>query len=135
MTLNRNPENYFQEIEQVAFAPGTLVPRIEPSDDKLLQGRLFSYFDTQRHRIGGNFQQIPINTPKNEVFTYNQNGYMSLRLQKGNINFQPATAKPSVHDNKKFIYSRALFQEGTTTVQVKIDKENNFKHSMLCSKY
>ncbi|HFK5507729.1 catalase [Elizabethkingia anophelis] len=129
MTLNRNPENYFQEVEQAAFAPGTLIPGIEPSEDKLLQGRLFSYFDTQRHRIGGNFQQLPVNASKSEPLTYNQNGYMSLRPQKGDVNFQPAASHPSVQDNKKFIYSKTVFPEGTTTTQTKIDKENNFKQA------
>lgn len=67
MTLNQNPTNYFQQLEQAAFSPGTLVPGIDSSEDKLLQGRLFSYFDTQRHRLTGNFQQIPVNAPKNKV--------------------------------------------------------------------
>ena len=61
--LNRNPENYFAETEQVAFSPGHLVPGMEPSPDKMLQGRLFSYPDTHRHRLGANFEQIPINCP------------------------------------------------------------------------
>ncbi len=56
MTLNKIPDNYFEHVEQSAFSPGTLIPGIEPSEDKLLQGRLFSYFDTQRHRVGANFQ-------------------------------------------------------------------------------
>jgi len=56
MTLNRNPENYHAEVEQVAFAPSHLVPGIEPSADKMLQGRLFSYPDTQRYRLGQNYQ-------------------------------------------------------------------------------
>lgn len=55
MVLNKNPENYFAEVEQVAFAPTNLVPGIEPSNDKMLQGRLFSYPDTHRHRLGANF--------------------------------------------------------------------------------
>lgn len=55
MVLNRNPENYFAEVEQAAFAPTNLVPGIEPSMDKMLQGRLFSYPDTHRHRLGANF--------------------------------------------------------------------------------
>ena len=63
MILNRNPDNFFAEVEQVAFSPGNLVPGIEPSNDKMLQGRLFSYPDTQRHRLGPNFDQIPINCP------------------------------------------------------------------------
>jgi Catalase len=82
MTLNQNPTNYFQQVEQAAFSPGSLVPGIEASEDKLLQGRLFSYFDTQRHRLSGNFQQIPVNAAKNNVTTYNSDGYMSIREQK-----------------------------------------------------
>ena len=63
MVLNRNPENYFAEVEQSAFAPTHTVPGIEPSNDKMLQGRLFSYPDTHRHRLGANYDQIPINCP------------------------------------------------------------------------
>ncbi|RLZ09173.1 catalase [Faecalibacter macacae] len=126
MTLNENPSNYFQQVEQAAFSPGTLVPGIEPSEDKLLQGRLFSYFDTQRHRLTGNFQQIPVNAAKNNVKTYNQDGYMSIREQKGDVNYQPSTNVPAVVDNAKFKYSKSVFPAGTTTVQGKIDKENNF---------
>lgn len=129
MTLNQNPGNYFQEVEQSAFSPGTLVPGIEPSEDKLLQGRLFSYFDTQRHRIGGNFQQLPVNAAKNKILTYNQNGYMSMRPQTGDVNYQPAASNKEVTDNKKFKYSQTLFPAGTTTTQATIDKENNFKQA------
>jgi len=56
MTLNRNPENYFAEVEQSAFSPSHMVPGVEPSMDKMLQGRLFSYPDTHRHRLGVNYQ-------------------------------------------------------------------------------
>ncbi|RMZ59553.1 catalase [Chryseobacterium nematophagum] len=129
MTLNQNPANYFQEVEQAAFSPGSLVPGIEPSEDKLLQGRLFSYFDTQRHRLGGNFQQIPVNAAKNNVLTYNQNGYMSVRPQTGDVNYQPSASKPQVVDNKKFKYSQTVLPSGTTITQGKIDKENNFKQA------
>ncbi|WP_292008511.1 catalase [Chryseobacterium sp.] len=129
MTLNKNVDNYFQDVEQAAFAPSTLVPGIEPSEDKLLQGRLFSYADTQRHRIGGNFQQLPVNAAKNTVTTYNQNGYMSIRPQKGDVNYQPATSKPEVVDNKKFKYSQTIIPAGATITQAVIDKENNFKQA------
>lgn len=61
--LNRTPGNFFAETEQAAFSPGHLIPGIEPSPDKMLQGRLFSYPDTHRHRLGTNFMQIPINCP------------------------------------------------------------------------
>lgn len=63
-TLNRNPENYFAQIEQLSFAPSNMVPGIEPSPDKMLQGRLFSYQDTARHRLGANFHNIPVNRPR-----------------------------------------------------------------------
>lgn len=63
MVLNRNPENFFAETEQIAFSPGNLVSGIEVSNDKMLQGRLFSYPDTHRHRLGANFDHIPINCP------------------------------------------------------------------------
>jgi len=63
MVLNRNPDNYFAETEQSAFSPSHMVPGVEPSPDKMLQGRLFSYPDTHRHRLGPNYDQIPINCP------------------------------------------------------------------------
>jgi catalase len=63
LTLNRNPENYHAETEQSAFSPSHFVPGIEPSNDKMLQGRLFSYPDTHRYRLGVNYKQIPINCP------------------------------------------------------------------------
>lgn len=129
MTLNANPTNYFQQVEQAAFAPSNLVPGIEPSEDKLLQGRLFSYADTQRHRLTGNHQQIPVNASKNAVKTYNQDGYMSLREQKGDVNYQPSTNLPAVKEDTKFKYSKSVFPAGTTTAQAKIDRENNFKQA------
>lgn len=61
--LNRNPENYFAEVEQLAFSPSHMIPGIEPSPDKMLQARLFSYPDTHRHRLGANYMQIPVNMP------------------------------------------------------------------------
>jgi catalase len=65
IVLNRNPKNYFAEVEQLAFSPAHLVPGIEASPDKMLQGRLYSYSDTHRHRLGTNYQQIPVNCPFN----------------------------------------------------------------------
>ncbi|XP_078000104.1 catalase-like [Glandiceps talaboti] len=65
LVLNRNPKNYFAEVEQIAFAPAHMVPGVEASPDKMLQGRLFSYPDTHRHRLGTNYMQIPVNCPFN----------------------------------------------------------------------
>lgn len=129
MTLNKNVDNYFQEVEQSAFSPGTLVPGIEPSEDKLLQGRLFSYFDTQRYRIGGNFQQLPVNAPKIETKNYNQNGVMSGKKQDfGDINYQPSVNRPEVKEDTKFKYSATKFKNVETT-QAKISKPNDFKQA------
>ncbi|CAM9910761.1 unnamed protein product [Ectocarpus sp. 13 AM-2016] len=75
MVLNRNPTNYFAEVEQMAYAPSNMIPGIEPSPDKMLQGRLFSYNDTHRHRLGANYQQIPVNRPFNaKVQPYQRDG-------------------------------------------------------------
>jgi catalase len=74
LVLNKNPRNYFAEIEQLAFSPSHMVPGITPSPDKMLQGRLFSYPDTLRHRLGKNYQQIPVNRPLNEPQTYQRDG-------------------------------------------------------------
>ena len=65
LELNHNPDNYFQDVEQAAFNPAHIVPGIGFSPDKMLQGRLFSYGDAQRYRLGVNHHQIPVNTPKN----------------------------------------------------------------------
>ena len=77
MVLNRNPENYFAEVEQSAFSPGNFVPGIAASPDKLLQGRLFSYHDTHRHRLGSNYHLIPVNQPKKSPESnYQRDSYM-----------------------------------------------------------
>ncbi|MCT1803697.1 catalase [Kocuria carniphila] len=76
MTLNRNPKNFFAEIEQAGFSPANVVPGIGMSPDRMLLGRNFAYADAQRYRIGTNFQQLPVNRPKNEVHTYNFEGNM-----------------------------------------------------------
>lgn len=94
MTLNRTPENYFQSTEQAAFSPGVMVPGIEPSEDKLLQGRLFSYADTQRYRVGVNYQQLPINSPRVVVVTHAQDGAMSASGQRGGVNYEPSSRSP-----------------------------------------
>ncbi len=89
MTLNRMPDNFFEETEQSVFSPANMVPGVKPSEDRLLQGRLFSYFDTQRYRVGPNFQQLPINRPVAKAANYNQNGALSARGQNSEVNYQP----------------------------------------------
>ncbi|RYD71953.1 MAG: catalase, partial [Sphingobacteriales bacterium] len=84
MTLNRNPDNFFAETEQSAFHIGHVVPGIDFTNDPLLQGRLFSYTDTQLIRLGGpNFQEIPINRPINPVHNNQRDGYMRQSINRG----------------------------------------------------
>jgi catalase len=77
--LDRNPENHFAEVEQAAFSPANLVPGIGLSPDKMLMGRVFSYHDTHLHRIGTNYEQLPVNSPKSAVHSYNKDGAMTSR--------------------------------------------------------
>jgi len=90
MTLDKVPDNFFQATEMSAFSPGVMVPGIEPSPDRLLQGRLFSYADTQRHRLGPNYQMIPVNAPKVAVKNGGQDGYLNFAPRKGDVNYQPS---------------------------------------------
>lgn len=90
MTLNRNPDNFFAETEQVAFHPGHVVSGIDFTDDPLLQGRLFSYLDTQITRLGGpNFHEIPINRPLVCPHNNQQDGHMRQTIDKGKVNYEP----------------------------------------------
>ncbi len=127
MTLNRNPVNYFEEVESIAFSPGSLVPGVEPSEDKLLQGRLFSYFDTQRHRVGPNFQQIRVNQPKKQPVNYNSDSWNSSRnsaFDNPDVNYQPSS-KSKVTDKATYKLSETKLKNVTIT-QKKITKTNDF---------
>jgi catalase len=90
MVLNRNPDNFFAETEQVAFHPGHVVPGIDFSNDPLLQGRLFSYLDTQLIRLGGpNFAEIPINRPMCPVHNNQRDGHMRQTINQGRVSYYP----------------------------------------------
>jgi catalase len=92
MTLDRNPANFFAETEQVAFHPGHFVPGIDASNDPLLQGRLFSYVDTQLIRLGGpNFNEIPINRPVVEVHNNQRDGFMRQTVHQGRVSYEPSS--------------------------------------------
>lgn len=91
MVLDRNPENFFAETEQAAFCPASIVPGIDLSADKLLQGRVFSYADTQRHRLGPNYLQLPINRPIVPVDNNQRDGVMQVAIHSGTVNYEPNT--------------------------------------------
>ncbi|HET9785870.1 MAG TPA: catalase, partial [Pyrinomonadaceae bacterium] len=94
MTLNRNPDNFFAETEQVAFHTGNIVPGIDFTNDPLLQGRLFSYLDTQLLRLGGpNFHEIPINRPVAPVHNNQRDGFMRQTINRGQTSYEPNSLK------------------------------------------
>ena len=94
MVLNRNPENFFAEVEQAAFCPAAIVPGIEFSADKLLQGRTFSYADTQRYRLGANYLQLPINRPRVPVNNNQRDCSMQIGEFSGTVNYEPSSLDP-----------------------------------------
>ena len=90
LVLDKNPDNFFAETEQVAFLPTNIVPGIDFTNDPLLQGRLFSYLDTQKSRLGTtNFHQIPINAPKCPVMNFQRDGMMQTKVPTGRANYEP----------------------------------------------
>jgi len=139
MVLDRNPTNYFTDVEQAAYSPANLVPGIAPSPDKMLQGRLFAYHDAHRYRLGANYQQLPVNRPKAKVMNYQRDGFMRLKSDfEGSPNYYPNTfggpepdpaAKwpsltmsglsarhPYSHPNDDFVQPRALYEKVMTDV-------------------
>jgi catalase len=113
MVLDRNVDNFFAETEQVAFLPSNVVPGIDFSNDPLLQGRLFSYLDTQKSRLGTtNFHQIPINAPKCPFGNFQRDGMMQTMVPKGRANYEPN----SLGDNGEDGGPREAPKTGFTTI-------------------
>ena len=102
MVLNRNPENFFAEVEQAAFEPANMVPGIGPSPDKMLLGRLFSYPDTHRYRIGTNYNQLPINRPQCPVHSYNKDGAMRYEDSRDQPVYAPNSFGGPVADTELY---------------------------------
>ncbi|WP_088744206.1 catalase [Cobetia sp. QF-1] len=124
LELNRVPDNFFQETEQAALAPSNMIPGIEPSEDRMLQGRLFSYADTQRYRLGVNHMQLPVNAPRVDVKSHNQNGAGYSAPRSGSVNYQPSRNAGGLQDNPVYEYNR--YALNGTTQQQPIDKQQNF---------
>ncbi len=127
LTLNKVPDNFFQFTEQVAFAPGMVVPGIEPSEDKMLQGRLFSYADTQRYRIGANYLDLKVNRPVAPVSSNNQDGSLNTGNRTGDVNYEPSVSTGGRRDDAEKEYSKAALSSGI--VQQPIEKTLNFKQA------
>jgi catalase len=144
MVLNRNPSNYFAEVEQAAFSPGNFVPGIGTSPDKMLQGRLFAYHDAHRYRLGANYLLLPVNQPKGvKAKNYQRDGYMRFDGNEGDsVNYYPnsfggpepdlKTAEPTfevsgivarqpyLHPNSDFVQPGDLYRK----VMTDLDREH-----------
>ena len=126
MVLNKNVDNFFQETEQVAMAPANLVPGIEPSEDRLLQGRVFAYADTQMYRLGANGLSLPVNRPRVEVNNGNQDGALNTGHTTSGVNYEPSRLNPRP-STEAARYSVSPLNG--TTQQAKISREQNFKQA------
>jgi len=125
IVLDRNPKNYFAEVEQIAFCPSNMVPGVEPSPDKMLQGRLFSYADTHRHRLGPNYHQIPVNCPyATKSRNYQRDGFMTVDgNQDGAPNYYPNSFNGPVDDLK---YSAHVFEMHGDCQRYNTHDDDNF---------
>ncbi|MFC4076798.1 catalase [Salinithrix halophila] len=126
MTLNRNPKNFFAEVEQAAFSPGAFVPGIEASEDKMLQGRLFSYPDTQRHRIGPNYLNLPINCPYAPVQNYQRDGNMQTKTDFSTINYEPNRYEHTPEEDPTYLEAQFPLEKNEVVGRQKIYKTDNF---------
>ncbi|MBF0695587.1 MAG: catalase [Flavobacterium sp.] len=132
MTLNQNPVNYFAEVEQSAFGTGVLVDGLDFSDDKMLQGRTFSYSDTQRYRVGTNYLQLPINRPSKHVATNQRDGQMAYHqdIVKGanpHVNYEPSSLGGYKEAPRNGQEHEPMYQ--ARLVRASIERQNNFKQA------
>ncbi len=129
MVLNHNPENFFAETEQVAFCPASIVPGVEFSADKLLQGRVFSYADTQRYRLGTNYLQLPINRPKAPVDNNQRDGAMQYApYGGGSVNYEPNTLADGMPSEAPATLAEKYHLEGNVGHK-KISLTNDFEQA------
>ena len=127
MTLNKVPDNYFDYTEQSAFCPCAMVPGIEASPDRMLQGRLFAYADTQRYRVGPNYLQLPVNRPLVAVSNNHSDGAMQSVARTGDVNYEPTSATNTPAEQPQYRYSE--YPVSGLTQQRAIDKQDNFRQA------
>ena len=120
IVLNKNPDNYFDEVEQSAFAPSNMVPGIGASPDRMLQSRMFAYTDTQRYRLGPNFQQLKINAPK-AMNVYQRDGLMSYAIVGSDPNYYPNSVPGSPAPDMSYTPPAARIDDEAKRHQVPID--------------
>ena len=124
MVLNNNIDNFFAENEQLAFCPAIVVPSVYYTEDKLLQTQLFSYTDTQRHRLGPNYLMLPANTPKCAHHNNHHEGFMNFMYRDEEVNYFPSRFDPVRHAERFPIPSHTHSGKQKKCV---IEKENNFR--------
>lgn len=118
MTLNENPKNYFNEIEQASFSPSNIVPGISFSPDKMLQARIFSYPDAHRYRVGTHYEMLPVNRPIVDVNTYNLDGSMNFEIKEPtDAYYEPNSFDGAVEDKS---FAEPAFETG--------DVANRYNH-------
>lgn len=129
LVLNENPKSYFLDVEQIAFSPSHLVPGIEASPDKMLQGRLFAYPDTHRHRLGGNYLQIPVNCPYARISNYQRDGPQNVSTNHdGAPNYYPNSFTGPDQDSK---YTAHKFSTSGDVARYNSGDEDNFTQPNL----
>jgi catalase len=122
LTLDRNPENYFSEVEQAAFEPRNIVPGMGFSPDKMLQGRLISYPDAHRYRLGVNYDSLPVNKAQCPFATYNRDGAMSFNGNGGGSpNYEPNSFGGPAQD--------ASYRERPRMISGTVDRHNHRNES------
>jgi catalase len=127
MTLNKVPDNFFETTEESAFCPCNLVPGIEPSPDKMLQGRLFAYADTQRYRIGPNFMELPVNRPLVPVNNNHIDGAMQSVPRQGDVNYEPTNDASGPKEQNEDRYVQ--YPVSGMTEQKPVSKLDNFRQA------
>lgn len=123
-TLNKNADNYFAEIEQVAFSPSHMVPGVEPTADPVLQSRLFSYPDTHRHRLGVNYQQIPVNRPLHAFNPYQRDGIMAVNGNYGANPNYPSTFRSMQYKQVKPSQEHEKWAGAAVAQQIPVSDED-----------
>ncbi|MDY5185630.1 catalase [Helicobacter trogontum] len=134
LELNKNPENYFAEVEQAAFNPANIVPGVGYSPDKMLQGRLFSYGDTQRYRLGINHSQLPVNAAIASVSNTHRDGYMQRGSFGGERNYNPSIFNDYAEDSKA-IEPPLHIQEGNVITRYNHRDDDNDYYSQAGDLY
>jgi catalase len=134
LTLNKIPDNFFEHTEQSAHSPSRMPPGVEASEDRMLQGRLFSYPDTQIHRLGPNYQQIPVNKPHTEVRNNNQNGAGDQAKRTADVNYEPSGVPGSPRDNPAYKWTATPLtgatQQQAITKQVMFRQAGEFYRAL-----